>query len=85
VPRFFAGDVAPAQDLLSRFDSIFDVLQPTVAEYAIADAQVDALIAERVQAKKTKNFQRADEIRKQLLEDGVILEDTKEGTRWKRK
>lgn len=83
--EFLAADVAPARDLLARFDSIFDVLKPTAAEHAIGDAQVDALIAERVQAKKAKNFQRADEIRKQLLEEGVILEDTKEGTRWKRK
>jgi len=44
---------------------------------------VEKLIEERVQAKKAKNFARSDEIRKQLLEAGVILEDTKEGTRWK--
>ena len=83
--EFLSGNVAGARDLLSRFDSVFDVLKPTVAEGAISDADVDALIAERVAAKKARNFQRSDEIRKELLEKGVILEDTKEGTRWKRK
>ena len=41
------------------------------------------MIAERITAKKEKNFARADEIRMQLLDKGVVLEDTKEGTRWK--
>jgi len=62
-----------------------DVLKPTVREDGITEARIDALIAERVQAKKTKNFNRSDEIRAELLEGGVILEDTKEGMRWKRK
>ncbi|MBS1823777.1 MAG: cysteine--tRNA ligase [Acidobacteria bacterium] len=83
--EFLAGNAAAALDLLARFDSIFDVLKPSVAEGAIADADIDALIAERTAAKKGRNFARADEIRKQLLEQGVILEDTKEGVRWKRK
>jgi len=45
---------------------------------------VDALIAERAAAKKSRNFGRSDEIRTQLAAQGVILEDTKEGVRWKR-
>ena len=51
----------------------------------MTDAAVDALIAERTAAKKAKDFARADQIRQQLLEQGVILEDTKSGVRWKRK
>ncbi len=43
-----------------------------------------ALVAERNAAKKARNFSRADEIRKHLADQGVILEDTKEGMRWKR-
>ena len=63
-----------------------DVLRPTQKdEGGLADAQVDQLIADRVQAKKARDFKRADEIRVQLLDGGIILEDTKEGTRWKRK
>ncbi|MFN7935829.1 MAG: cysteine--tRNA ligase [Bryobacteraceae bacterium] len=83
--EFLAGNAAAALDLLARFDSIFDVLKPSVAEGAIGDADIEALVAERTAAKKGRNFARADEIRKQLLDQGVILEDTKEGVRWKRK
>ncbi len=83
--EFDEGNRAAAQELFVRFDSIMDVLKPTSREVGISEAQIDALIAERVQAKKTKNFQRSDEIRAELLVGGVILEDTKEGMRWKRK
>ena len=48
------------------------------------DSDIDALIAERQQARKDKNFARADEIRDELLAKGIILEDTREGVRWKR-
>ena len=41
-------------------------------------------IAERQQARKDKNFARADEIRDELTAKGIILEDTREGVRWKR-
>jgi cysteinyl-tRNA synthetase len=83
--EFRTGNVEPTLDLLARFDSIFDVLRPGVQRAAIADAEIEALIAERNQARKTKNFARADQIRKDLLDRGVILEDTKDGVRWKRK
>jgi len=82
---FFAANVAPALKLLDRFDEVFDVLKPTVAEGGMSDEEIDALAAERNAAKKARNFPRADAIRADLLEKGVILEDTKEGTRWKRK
>ncbi|HZU42084.1 MAG TPA: DALR domain-containing protein, partial [Terriglobales bacterium] len=52
---------------------------------AMSDAEVDRLVAERQQAKKARNFARADEIRAQLAAAGIILEDTKDGPRWKRK
>ena len=45
---------------------------------------IEALIAERQAARKERNFQRADEIRNELLEKGIILEDTREGVKWKR-
>lgn len=48
------------------------------------DEQVEALIAERQAARKEKNFARADEIRNQLSEMGIILEDTREGVKWHR-
>ena len=83
--EFRGGEVRPALDLLERFDSIVDVLRPTETQSGMSDAEVDARIQERNQAKKAKNFKLSDEIRGQLLEAGIILEDTKEGIRWKRK
>lgn len=50
----------------------------------LLDADIEALIAERQAARKAKNFARADEIRNELLEKGIILEDTREGVKWKR-
>jgi cysteinyl-tRNA synthetase len=83
--QFCAGNVVDAKDLLAAFDHVFDVLQPSQKEGALSDAEVEALIAERQQARMGRNFKRSDEIRDELAEKGVILEDTREGVRWKRK
>ncbi len=83
--EFLSGNVASAQDVLARFDRVFDVLQPRLEAGAITDAEIQALIDERNAARKARNFARADEIRKQLLDQGVVLEDTKDGVRFKRK
>jgi cysteinyl-tRNA synthetase len=45
--------------------------------------EVEKLIAERLSARKARNFARSDEIRDELKQKGVILEDTRDGTRWK--
>lgn len=50
----------------------------------ILDTQIEALIQERQEARKAKNFARADEIRDTLAAQGIILEDTREGVKWKR-
>ncbi len=50
----------------------------------ILDAQIEELILERQAARKAKNFARADEIRDTLAAQGIILEDTREGVKWKR-
>ena len=50
----------------------------------ILDSQIEALIQERQDARKAKNFARADEIRDTLLAQGIMLEDTREGVKWKR-
>jgi len=52
---------------------------------ALSDEQIEALVAERTQAKRQRNFARADAIRNELLSKGILLEDSKDGVRWKRK
>ncbi len=56
-----------------------------VARMGQSDAEIDALVAERTQAKKTRNFARADAIRVELTAKGIVIEDAKDGVRWKRK
>jgi cysteinyl-tRNA synthetase len=82
--EFQAGNVAGALAFLGRFDAVFDVLNATANAGGLSDAEIDALIAERGGAKKSRNFARADEIRKELADQGIVLEDTKDGVRWKR-
>ena len=53
-------------------------------ENEMLDEEIDSLIAQRQQARKDRDFKRADEIRDMLLEKGIVLEDTREGVRWKR-
>jgi cysteinyl-tRNA synthetase len=52
---------------------------------ALTEDAIDALVAERTLAKKQRNFSRADQIRNELAENGVLIEDSKDGVRWKRK
>jgi cysteinyl-tRNA synthetase len=56
-----------------------------LARQGLTDEAIDALVAERTLAKKQRNFARADQIRNELAEKGVVLEDSKDGVRWKRK
>src|ERR1700682_2155222 len=84
--EFRAANAVEGNELLERFDCVMDVLRPTAAEQTgISEDAVEELIAERTRAKKARDFARADAIRSQLLEAGIVLEDTKEGIRWKRK
>ena len=62
-----------------------DILGIRESEETILDADIEALIEERQAARKAKNYARADEIRKELADRGILLEDTKEGVKWKRK
>jgi cysteinyl-tRNA synthetase len=56
-----------------------------VAQMGLSDEAIDALVAERTAAKKARNFARADAIRAELTAKGVVIEDAKDGVRWKRK
>jgi cysteinyl-tRNA synthetase len=62
-----------------------DVAPELLAAQSLTDEAVEALVAERTAAKKARNFTRADQIRNELAERGVVLEDSKDGVRWKRK
>jgi cysteinyl-tRNA synthetase len=83
--EFRAGNAPAALDLLAALDAVFDVLKPSAGAGQWSDAEIEALIAERADAKQARNFARADEIRRQLSDHGILLEDTKSGVRWKRK
>jgi cysteinyl-tRNA synthetase len=88
----------PAKEALAALEAMDSVLGLALVKSAIAqldaqkagaagaesDPRIDALVAERVAAKKAKNFARADEIRNQLKAEGIILEDSPAGTIWKR-
>jgi len=69
--------------LLTRFDSVLNVLGDQRTE--MLDSEVQAMIEERQEARRRRDFGRADEIRIELANRGIILEDTKDGVRWKRK
>jgi cysteinyl-tRNA synthetase len=62
-----------------------DAAPELVAKLALSDAEIEALVAERTEAKKARNFARADAIRVELAAKGVAIEDSKDGVRWKRK
>jgi len=75
------GERAAAIAFLHHANRVLDVIEfPDEA----VDAEVEALIAEREEARRARNFARSDEIRQQLLAMGIQLEDTKDGPRWKR-
>jgi cysteinyl-tRNA synthetase len=68
---------------VNRFDSVLNVFGDPHPQ--ILDEEIQKLIDERQEARHRRDFDRGDEIRDQLTERGIILEDTKDGVRWKRK
>jgi len=90
-----ATDKARARQLVAELKAMAEILgilqeDPQAflqagASEGISAEEVEALIAERIAAKQAKNFARADEIRKLLLEQSVVLEDSRDGTtQWRR-
>jgi len=71
-------------DVLDKFDSVLGIFGET-EEAEILDAEIERLIEERQEARRQRNFARSDEIRDELAAKGIVLEDTKDGVRWKRK
>jgi cysteinyl-tRNA synthetase len=69
--------------LIERFDTVLNIFGESRAE--MLDAEIQSLIDERQEARRRRDFTRADEIRDQLAAQGITLEDTKGGVRWKRR
>lgn len=76
-------DKAAVLDAVEKFDSVLGIFGKESGE--LLDEAVEALIAERQDARRHRNFARSDEIRDELAAKGIILEDTKDGMRWRRK
>ena len=70
-------------DLLKRFDTVLNIFG--TEEREMLDGEIQSLIDERQEARRRRDFGRGDEIRDELASRGIILEDTKDGVRWKRK
>ena len=70
-------------EAIESIDSVLNVIGRPQRE--MLDEEIQKLIDERQEARHRRDFARADEIRDQLAERGIVLEDTKEGVRWKRK
>ncbi|HEX5706120.1 MAG TPA: cysteine--tRNA ligase [Pyrinomonadaceae bacterium] len=78
-----ADDQRDLLALVERFDSVLNIFGAGARE--ILEDEVQTLIGERQEARRRRDFARADEIRDRLLERGIVLEDTRDGVRWKRR
>jgi cysteinyl-tRNA synthetase len=81
-------DAAPTKAALAwaKEQGLLDKVAPALlTRQGLTDEEVDALIAERNTARKQRNFKRSDEIRDELAAKGIVIEDAKDGVRWKRK
>ena len=70
-------------DVIDRIDTVLNIFGKSQRE--MLDSEVQTMIDERQEARRRRDFGRADEIRRELSDRGIILEDTKDGVRWKRK
>ena len=74
--------VETVKDTIKKLCDVLGII--TEKEEELLDSDIEKLIEERQAARKAKNFARADEIRDQLAAQGILLEDTREGVKWKR-
>jgi len=79
----FADDRKAVFDAVEKFDAVLGIFGKQ--EVKSLDAEIETLVDERQEARRQRNFARSDEIRDALAEKGIVLEDTKDGVRWKRK
>jgi cysteinyl-tRNA synthetase len=83
IDKVFAEDRSLILQIVDKFDSVLGIFGEEKEE--MLDAEIENLIEERQEARRNRNFARSDEIRELLSEKGIVLEDTKDGVRWKRK
>ncbi len=81
--RISMADRDAVMDVLRRVDAVFGFIFFPEKKGDLDEGRIQGFIDERQKARKEKNFARADEIRDSLLAEGIVLEDTKEGVRWK--
>ena len=72
------------EKLLQKAEQLFAIFGMKEVQEELVDDDIQALIDERLEARKAKNFARSDEIRELLKAQGIVLEDTAQGTRWRR-
>ena len=72
------------EKLLQKAEQLFAIFGMKEVQEELVDDEIQALIDERLEARKAKNFARSDEIRELLKAQGIVLEDTAQGTRWRR-
>jgi len=77
-------DAQAVYERLVRWDEVLGILEPDQVD-AVDVKRIEALIEERNQARRDKNFARSDEIRDQLLAEDIIIQDTPQGTKWRKK
>ncbi|SFB24757.1 MULTISPECIES: cysteine--tRNA ligase [unclassified Bacillus (in: firmicutes)] len=77
-------DIDVIDAFLKEFEDLLKVLGIELKGEELLDEEIDALIAKRIQARKDRDFKLADQIRDQLKDMNIILEDTPQGPRWKR-
>lgn len=70
-------------EAIAKFDSVLGIFGEQ--DSSVLDAEIEALVEERQAARRDRDFARSDELRDLLAEKGIVLEDTKDGVRWKRK
>jgi cysteinyl-tRNA synthetase len=75
-------DAAAVKDVLSSFESIFGI---RLGQQGLLDQEVEDLIRNRVEARAARKYSEADRIRDELQQRGIVLEDTPQGVRWKRR
>ena len=71
-------------DLLNEYDAWLQIFGVVFTDQKNLDADIDALVKARDAARAAKDFAKSDQIRDQLAAQGIILEDTPQGTRWRR-